>query len=687
MINVLLVTSPHVRHPAVLQNDFSIDPSVMYSFAPVGLLALAAVARQRLSITPIVYDLNRRIIDGTIVLGADFYRNAAREICALDPDVVGFMTECDSYHHVLQICQCIKELRPDCQVILGGPHASAVARPTMERYPCIDTICIGESELSFPDFLADVRDGNIRALPGGLRRSKTGELIDGGPRQLVGDLDSLPIPAYDLYHPDPDEEVFLEVGRGCPFKCTFCSTAPYWQRRHRVKSPQRILQEIQHVVRLFGVRRVHFTHDLFTTDRSWVKTVCDVLIGAEVPVLWTCSARTDTVDEELLALMARAGCNAIYFGIESGSKRILKEIHKDIPIDHSIETLRTCQRLGITPNAGFIIGFPTEDEHSMSDTFFAFGRALETGCRPTHIFGFCPFADSSIYKTLEDMECTGHFLDLPLGRETDEANRKLIASGPELFGSYFRPKLSHLPGYEKGIISAVDEFSPLVDAVRLPCMILAKAVGGMQAVYRDWVSWIAQLGLERGNAAHRRYYGSPGDFCDFIIERLQSNSAAPPYALSLARALRTSLALTATWKEVAATTMANHRTLPFSIAVEEVRPSTSLALGDVVATLEVDYDVSAALSDLRWDESYNPERGPAFLIWQMAREGELRLTKVDAFLFRVINDLKSRPQTAAALIASWTDVPYVPHGTSADSSDALSSLTEAVRAGLVAIMG
>lgn len=684
-MKVLLVTSPHVRHPAVLQNNFKVEQSVMYSFAPVGLLALAASARKDVGTTPSIYDLNRRINDGTIPLGPEFYRNAAAGICALKPDVVGFMTECDSYHHVLQICEAIRTVLPSASVVLGGPHASASANSTMLRYDCIDAVCVGEGEVSFPDYLAAIRDDDSRSVPGVLRRTKNGKLIDGGPRELVKNLDSLPIPAYELYHPDPGEEIFVEVGRGCPFKCTFCSTAPYWQRRHRVKSSTRINEEIRYIVELFGTKRVHFTHDLFTTDKSWVKTVCDALIHAGTPVLWTCSARTDTVDEELMRHMARAGCNAIYFGIESGSERILRDIQKDVSVDHSIDILRTCRRLGIAPNAGFIIGFPTEDENSMAETFVAFGRALETGCRPTHIFGFCPFADSSLFKELEELECTGHFLDLPLGEEIDKTNRNLIGSDPELFGSYFRPKLPWLPA---GVISAVDEFSALVDATRLPCLLLAQANGGMPVLYRRWVSWIEATNAARDSAPHRRYYGSPVDFCDFLIKELEGNTAvAAPYALSLARVIRTSLELAARWNEMPPTTMANHRTFPHQVTIEEVGLNTQLTLGDVVDTLEVEYDVSEALAFSSWDEIHDPEAEPLFLVWQRAEEGHLRLVKVDVFLFQAINELKRESRTAAELIVGWANLPDEKRAMAGDLPAVLDNLSVALQTGLVNIKG
>jgi hypothetical protein len=263
-MQVVLATSPHVRHTAVLQSDFEPDPSAMYSFAPVGLLALSAVLRDDLQVEPEIFDVNQAIVTGAISLDRSFYSSAAERLCAHEPDALGFMTECDSYHHVLQMMEHVKRLRPACRTVLGGPHASAVARLTMERKPFVDAIVIGEGEKTLPDLLSAFGDDDDRAVPGALRRGRSGDLVDGGPRPLVPELDDLPMPAYDLYAGSPGEEIFLEAGRGCPFQCTFCSTAPFWQRRHRVKSPARIVAEIRLVQKLYQSKRVHFTHDLLT---------------------------------------------------------------------------------------------------------------------------------------------------------------------------------------------------------------------------------------------------------------------------------------------------------------------------------------------------------------------------------------------------------------------------------------
>ena len=228
-MRVQLVTSPHTRHPDVLQNDFAVTPAVMMTFIPIGLLSLVAAARESGVADPALFDLNRRTREGGITLSPDFYGSAADAICDTEPDVVGFMTENESYHHVLQICREIKARTPHVNVVLGGPHASAVAGPTLRAWECVDYVVAGEGESAFPDLLR-MLEGHADAVPGVWQRTSAGTPAFGGDRPLLTSLDTLPYPAYDLYRPDPGEEIFFEVGRGCPFQCTFCSTAPFWRR-------------------------------------------------------------------------------------------------------------------------------------------------------------------------------------------------------------------------------------------------------------------------------------------------------------------------------------------------------------------------------------------------------------------------------------------------------------------------
>ncbi|RSK38915.1 B12-binding domain-containing radical SAM protein [Hymenobacter perfusus] len=686
-MKLLLATSPHVRHAAVLQSDFKPLATVMYSFAPLGLLSLTAIVQERRpDISCALYDINRRVLSGALKLDNQFYRAAAEDICADQPDVIGFMTECDSYHHVLQIAMAIKEHAPKSKIVLGGPHASAVAELTLERYKAIDAIVLGEGELTFIDLLSALECDIQKSVLGALTRGADGDILKGGSRPLIAHLDDLPIPAYDHYQPDPGEEIFLEVGRGCPFKCEFCSTAPFWGRRHRVKSPARILKEIALLRELYGTTRVHFTHDLFTTDRKWVVAVCNALIDSGSPVRWTCSARTDTVDKPLLDLMSRAGCNAIYFGLESGSQRMLHEIRKDIPLQQSLDVLEVCLKAGITPNAGFIAGFPTEDRQSLMETFNAYEKALRLGSRPTHLFGYCPFVDSSMYARLNGLQCSGHFVDLPLGVETDRNNRVIIKSDPDLFGSYYRAILPDLMPGQEGVIDALDEFSPLVEAMLAPTLALADITGGMYEVYRAWLTWIHTRNDAEDAQSYRRGYGTPADFATFVLAELRKQPPVRSAAIAAAEAILVNMRVAEHVSTFESISIASYRSLilPTLESLPDILLGTSFSQGAILESIALDYDVTPALSG-HSDLPANPE--PTFLAWQIQDDGSIRLLQVDYCIYAVIKALKRGTMTAAELFVFQLDGNEDLMGIAPqkDVSTLIASLSNAAREGLIRV--
>ena len=671
-----LVTSPHVRHPGVLQADFEPDQSSMVTFIPIGLLSLVASSRESLGYEPKLFDLNRRIVDGTIAVGPGFYELAADMICADGPDLVGFMTESDSYHHVLQICAEIRKIRPSSVIVLGGPHASSVASRTLEKLPYVDFVVQGEGEITFTELVQACMRREQQPIPGLWYRDSSGDVKFGGSRAQISNLDELPFPAYDLYQPDIGEEIFLEVGRGCPFRCSFCSTAPFWKRQHRVKSPRRILAEIDRVVFEYGPRRLHFTHDLFTTDREWVRKLCEVLIEHGSRVRWTCSSRTDTVNGDLLELMAKAGCDSIYFGLESGSERILKKIDKTIDIEESFRILRACQDVGITPNAGFIGGLPSEDKQSLEMTFTAYSRALQMGCNPAHIFLYTPYADSSAFSSLGETVCTGHFVDLPLGYDLDVANRELIVSDSELYCSYHRPKHSD---ELRATFDCLEEFPTLVTSAMLPALHIAEAMGGMFRLFEKWTHWIGDVNLTRGAASYRRYYGSPVQFCDFLLHQVSLLSHIPAHLTSVLRVLRVNHSLAGAGR--LATTMANYRTELASNEMPIIKLDTQLTLGDVLACMQLDHDVSLAFASPLVRCLPDPLPGPLHLLWHRDAFGAIRLLGVDAFTFRAIELLMAKPRVAAEVLADWTEQSRSEN--ILDFFDLLVSLGEAAQSGII----
>jgi radical SAM superfamily enzyme YgiQ (UPF0313 family) len=279
--------------------------------APIGILSLAAVLEEK-GITPHVVDLNQLYYQYLRDEGnrsTDFCTYVVHHFESLSFDLFGFSTICSSYPLTLRMGREIKRTHPEAMIALGGPQASVVDVQTLKAFPFIDIVVRGEAEETFLLLLDALSGlGSLEAINGiTFRRRK--EVIRKPNAPVIADLDRLPMPAFHLYpHMEKCQYIPLELGRGCPFACTFCSTNDFFRRRFRLKSPQKVIDEMKFIKATYGINTFDLIHDMFTVDRKKVVRFCETLLECNENFYWNCSARTDCIDEELIALMAKAGC-------------------------------------------------------------------------------------------------------------------------------------------------------------------------------------------------------------------------------------------------------------------------------------------------------------------------------------------------------------------------------------------
>ena len=314
---------------------------IMGELAPVGVLSLAAVLEAK-GLQPQVVDLNRVYYEWLRDSNrdkSDFCGFAGSYFATRDFDFFGLSTVCSSYPVTLRIAARVKRAHPRSVVVLGGPQASVVDIETMCAFPWIDLVVRGEAEQTLPELVDALGGGrSLGAIPG-ITFRRQNEIVRNSAAPLVADLDALPFPAFHLF---PDvrhcRHFPLELGRGCPFSCTFCSTNDFFRRNFRLKSPAQMIADMRRVKQTYGISSFELVHDMFTVDRKRVVAFCEALLEArrkdpEDTFIWGCSARTDCVDEELIELMSRAGCRGIFFGIETGSRRMQKVIDKGTGVE------------------------------------------------------------------------------------------------------------------------------------------------------------------------------------------------------------------------------------------------------------------------------------------------------------------------------------------------------------------
>ena len=251
------------------------------------------------------------------------YRDIARHILQAHPDVVGMTSLGCNFVCTAKVATYLKRWKPRLPILLGGPHATVLDREIAHRFPEFDCIVRNEAELTILPVLENLHAGTLGDLPGiTFRAGNSVVRTPGSPP--IADLDSLPIPAYDRY---PIGELGLttlrvEAGRGCPFECTFCSTATFFGRKYRLKSAARLVRELDYLHDTYGISDFSLTHDLFTVNRHKVREFCDAVQSRGYT--WKCSARMDCVDDDLLERMYAAGCRSVYYGVETGSRRVQK---------------------------------------------------------------------------------------------------------------------------------------------------------------------------------------------------------------------------------------------------------------------------------------------------------------------------------------------------------------------------
>ncbi|TAY81978.1 RiPP biosynthesis radical SAM protein ApyD [Rhizobium ruizarguesonis] len=405
----------------------------------LGLISLAG-SLEEAGHEAVIYDPKYQIRFARYAYDSDFYAHAAADILRLGPNAVGFTTLGCSFLFAVNVAECIRAQEPELPILLGGPHATMLGKRILELYPQFDLVVHHEAERTLPEVLDNLGTRNFMHIPGVTWRERTrGEIRNTLGKPRIDDLDSLPLPLYEKY---PIETLGLdlmrvEAGRGCPFECTFCSTATFFQRKYRLKSPARLLLEMDRLHEQYGTTEFKLDHDLFTVNRAKVLDFCEAVEGRHYH--WRVSARTDCLDTELLERMANSGCIGLYVGIETGSERLQRTAKKRLKLQSVEPALDAAESLGIEVTASFITGFPDETREDHDETLDFVGRCFrrpQEVCIPqlhllqpepgTHLM--TDYADQLIY----DGRTTK--FNARLLKDTDE---RLIAEAPEIFSTYY----------------------------------------------------------------------------------------------------------------------------------------------------------------------------------------------------------------------------------------------------------
>lgn len=285
------------------------------------------------------------------------------------PDVV--LISCFTINRISGIKTAIlaKERDPSVKIVMGGMHPSFLYNQLLTNYP-IDAVCIGEGEETIVELINAYKSGGSLDGIKGLAFRKDGRVVMNGRRNFIANIDTIPFPAHYIYADDirKNKRANIITSRGCPYGCQFCSTTEFWGRSWRARSPKNVVDEIEMLIREYGINYISFQDDEFTLQRRRTIELCQEMLDRGINIGWSCSTRVNTIDREQLEWMTKSGCNLIALGIESGSPKILKTIGKKITVEQIVTAYNLLDEFGLSRGVYMMVGNPGEDKETVRET-------------------------------------------------------------------------------------------------------------------------------------------------------------------------------------------------------------------------------------------------------------------------------------------------------------------------------
>jgi radical SAM superfamily enzyme YgiQ (UPF0313 family) len=371
---------------------------------PIGLLYLAAYVRERLDVDIRVVDQRAEGISN---------KQLVQQAVDFEADVVGFNSVTCMAHLVPELVSLVRTGLPDALVLLGGPHASAFETKALEETGT-DMVVVGEGELSFQRILEAYLDGrhenprDYSDIPGLIWRDSDGQAVTNpGMMPFIEDLDSLPMPAYDLIDirkywkmhsfvlVPRRRYISLLTSRGCPFQCFYCHNV--FGKRFRGNSPARMADEVEYHVKKYGADDVEFVDDIFNYDYERVLDFCTEVAKRNVKfkIAFPNGVRTDALSEEMIDALVDTGLYYCSVALESGSPRIQKFMGKHLNIPSFLENVEILARRGVFTNGFSMLGFPTETETEVRQTIDVM---LNSRLHGGHFFSVTPFPGNELHE-------------------------------------------------------------------------------------------------------------------------------------------------------------------------------------------------------------------------------------------------------------------------------------------------
>lgn len=447
---------------------------------PLGVLYIGAILKEN-GFAVEVFDASSEGYDhleknGSYVTYGSSDSDIAGKIVAAAPDLVAVTCMFTARErNALNVCRISKRVRPDVPVVMGGLHPSLFPEKMLGS-GFVDYVIMGEGEFRTLRLVASLNNGAETFDFDGIAYRQGGTTVVNPATTRIGDLDSLPFPDRDLV----DMNKYFEIGvpfapysiekrvaqilatRGCPNRCNFCSAVNYWGRKVRTRSVDNIIREMQLLRQAYDIREIQFVDDNLTVNRNLAKELFRRMRPLGFKWCTPNGLMFNTIDREMVRLMAECGAYQLTFAIESGAKRVLRDIiHKNVNLDKVKDIVDEIHAYDIGVHGMFVVGFPGE---TRAEIFQTLDFPFKVGFDSVSFFVVNPLPGSQLYadclrkKYIDDTYAamdfkTAHIAipeDSPeyvfdrkeLEKMVDDRTREYNAFAKELYPERWRKKFS-----------------------------------------------------------------------------------------------------------------------------------------------------------------------------------------------------------------------------------------------------
>jgi anaerobic magnesium-protoporphyrin IX monomethyl ester cyclase len=340
-------------------NILLINPNFSYAGRdkfPLGLGYLAAVARDECHPVEVVDENIGDVVP---------WENLGKF------DLIGISVTTPALPHVRSLITQIQAKKAPSSVIIAGGHHPTF-RPEDVLRAGADIAVRGEGEEIFKQMLQTLAASSTRQewekIPGITYYEESGDVHHNAGSKLMQDLDAIRFPAWDAFRYTKYSPMSITTSRGCPYQCSYCAAAAFWQHSVRFRSVVNVIQELDALLALHLYTFIKFQDSVFTAPKKRATGILGAIIERNYPFQWTCETRADALDRELIDMMADAKCKTIMLGLESGSQGVLDQNERKMNVSDFIQTCQAIKQRGLGVRVSVIFGLPGESSATVEST-------------------------------------------------------------------------------------------------------------------------------------------------------------------------------------------------------------------------------------------------------------------------------------------------------------------------------